>query len=67
MTDRYRCARCGGEFVAVDEAAAQAEAKARWPAEIAANMPMAVICDDCDRAFRVWFRARTGRDLPTRD
>ena len=58
----YTCAHCGGTFEArrPDEEA-HAEARTQWGRDGRAP-DMAVICDDCYRAFRVW--AETQGILP---
>jgi hypothetical protein len=55
---KYTCANCRGTFLrASDDAAAIAEAARDFATPDASRDPaMAILCDDCYRAFMVWFR-----------
>jgi DNA-directed RNA polymerase subunit RPC12/RpoP len=54
----YRCARCGGTFVAEwSTEEAEAEAQQNWGVEHASQRAdMDVICDDCYQQFQVWLK-----------
>ncbi len=51
-SDHYRCGGCGGVFpYAWSDEEARTEADELFAAEIAAGMPMAVVCDACFKAM----------------
>ncbi len=54
----YTCAQCGGTFTrASDDAKAIAEAARDFGVPEAHRDPaMVIVCDDCYRAFMVWWR-----------
>ena len=56
VCDEYKCAKCGETYEKgwTDEEAAQ-EYKDKFPAEEAAQLPAAIICDDCYTTFMEWW------------
>jgi len=57
----YICAHCGGAFVSQrPPGEAEAEAEAQFGRGVMQTTDMAILCDECYRAFMVWFERMAG-------